>query len=255
MIIDRLIARWALVAALTNYAAAPFPTLLGKMVFDSRIEPVEDFQDLRTLPICVVYTDYDKDGWRHHSIKRPRVLSITLEVLVAQVGKAPPEADAEYALAYPETDSETEAFLDILEHQIRVALDADNAAAECWRHLFQAASNVVSRRGATAEGGNKLAARQITVEAVMPGGTTQGVLAPPIAAFLDDIVAKEHYYAEYADKVRALYEAPASLSAAQQLIAAMGWSHDLSGKLGYEPGGSVVLPSDVVWVTSGGGSP
>lgn len=255
MIIDRLVARWALVATLTNYATAPFPTLLGKMVFDSRIEPVEDFKEMPTLPICVVYTDYDKDGWRHHSIKRPRVLSVTLEVLVAQVGKAPDDADADYALAYPETDSETEAFLDILEHQIRVSMDADNAAAECWRHLFHAATNIVSRRGATAEGGSKLAARQITLETVIPGGTTQGVVAPPIAAFLDEIIAHGHPYAEYADKVRALYEAPASMSAAQQVISAMGWSHDVARKIGYEPGPAVLLPQNVVWQNPGGGWP
>ena len=159
MNLDRLVVRLAAVSALNNFLQPPFPTLAGDKIFDSRIEAVEDFKTKVMFPIAVVYTDYDKNHWAHQSLNNEdRLLTATFEILIAQISEIPDEGG--FLVERPNTDSELETSLDIFEMQIAEALRADNPAADCWRHLMYHYNEVTSRRGATTEGGQKLAARQ-----------------------------------------------------------------------------------------------
>ena len=106
-----------------------------RKISDSRIEPVEDWKHDVLLPLCVVYTDHDKDHWYHASANLgDRTLTVTFELLIAQIS----DPEAGFVLEQPNTDSELETSLDIFELQISNALRADNAAANCWRHLCMA---------------------------------------------------------------------------------------------------------------------
>ena len=248
---DRLVVRLAAVAALNNFLRAPFPTLAGGMIFDSRIQPMEDFKTKKVFPFCIVYTDYDRDHWEHHTVnvKTDRLLTVTFELLVAQVTELP--HDEGFVVSQPNTDSELETTLDIFEYQVAKAFKADNAAADCWRHLMVSYVNVISRRGATVEGGSKLAARQITVEAKMPRGPANGALAPAVAHFLDELEKHEEYQ-ERVPVIREMYQSAASLSHAEQLLQTMGWTSEAGHLIGYERGPEVLLPDDIVYVDQSG---
>ncbi len=250
---DRLVVRLAAVAALSNFGQAPYPTLAGNHVYDSRIEPVEDWKEDVLFPVCVVYTDYDKDHWNHHTSNlEERLLTVTFELLIAQITELPEAEGGGFMIAQPNTDSELETSLDIFEIQISNALRANNVASECWRHLMHSYINVISRRGATVEGGTKLAARQITVESRTPRGPTNGAIAPTIASFLNEL-EKHDDYQDRVPAIRQLYQEPASMSGAEQMIRAMGWTNESAEKLGYiRP--LVVLGQPVV-VTGPDGEP
>lgn len=243
---DRLVLRWAWVHALNNFSTAPFPTLAGNRIYDSKIEPAEDFKEDQVLPLCVVYTDYDRYHWLHQSLNnRDRLLTVTLELLVAQITELPD--DAGFSVQYPNTDPELEAALDLFEVQVARAFRANNAAAACVRHFMPAIHDIISRRGATVEGGYKLAARQITIEAKVPRGPTNGAIAPHVATFLDALEEFDDYKPLIAD-VRAAYASDAALTPSEQLIAAMGWTPTTGAMLGHESGPSVTLPSNIQWL-------
>lgn len=250
---DRLVARLAAVSALNNFMQVPWPTLAGDKIFDSRIEPVEDFKENVAFPVCVVYTDYDRDHWDHHTtVRTDRLLTVTFELLIAQISEK--TDDGSFVVSQPGTDSELEVSLDIFEIQIAEALRADNPAANCFRHLMHSYVNVISRRGATVEGGQKLAARQITVESKVPRGPANGLIAPAVAAFLDELEQHDDYE-DRVPAIRALYQSPGSLTAAEQMMRAMGWSDEVAGKLCYRRGPVVTLGTPVVYHVEAGSQP
>lgn len=247
---DRLVARLATVMALNNFSQGPFPTVAGNLIFDSRIEPVEDFKQDVVFPVCVVYTDYDRDHWNHHTlVGKDRLLTVTFELLIAQVSEAPEPGT--YMIGSPNTDSELETSLDIFEMQIAHALQADNVAADCWRHIMYTPVNTISRRGATVEGGAKLAARQVTVESKVPRGPANGTIAPTVEAFLSRL----EQHADFTDRVpaiRQLYTRGSSASASAQLMAASGWSDRVATALGHSRIPSGLLPQTIQWLDSTG---
>lgn len=221
--------------------------MAGAKIFNSRIEPVEDWKHDVLLPLCVVYTDHDKDHWVHALTNfGDRTLAVTFELLIAQISPVSSDPQAGFVLDQPNTDSELETSLDIFELQISNALRADNAAANCWRHLVYSYASVISRRGATAEAGAKLAARQITVEGLTPKGPTNGTIPPAIVAFLDELERHEDY-ADRVPGVRELYQAPGSLTAAEQLIRTMGWADEALTALGYRRQ-EVFRKEPIVWL-------
>lgn len=249
MNLSRLVIRTSAIAALNNFRGPPWPTIAGSHIYDSRIEPTESAQPDVAFPICVVYTDYDKDHWDHHSLAhRDRLLTVTFELLIAVVTQ---EEEGQYRVEYPLTDSELETSMDIFEAQVARALRANNPAADCWRHHMSGIVNIISRRGATVEGGQKLAARQITVESKVPRGPANGTVPLPVRTFLDRLKS----YPDFAERVPAIedmYAAEASLTEAERLLAVMGWSDMAAGMLGYQRGPVVTLGTPVTWLQPNG---
>lgn len=241
MSINRLITRLAVVSALNNFMRAPYPTLAGDKIFDSKIVPIEDMKEDVAFPMCVVYSDYDANHWVKTQRKKPRLMTLTLELLVIQLKKADPSSGFDYELGYPETDSEIEMSLDLFETQIGRAMSANNSAASCFNHLCPAIDNCVSRRGASVEGGQRLAARQITLECATANDFGSGTIPNTIEAFLAELEAVE----DYADRVpiiRDAMTAPASLSAADRMMQNIGWSREVAEKSGYGFGSIAVPP-------------
>ncbi len=249
MILNRLVLRLAAVSAISNFQEEPYPTLAGPHIFDSRIEPIENTTGNVAYPLCVIYTDYDKDAPTNGATaSRDRIVTLTFELLCAVITK---EDDLNFRVEYPVTDSELELSLDIFEAQIFRALQADNLAAETFRYLVYAYHNTISRRGATVEGGQKLAARQVTLEVKCLRDPLDGTMPPKIAEFLDELDRR----GEFGDRVAAIREVYPSATAPTDGVAiarAFGYSNAVSDALGVSVDTVSVLPAAVTWLDPNG---
>jgi hypothetical protein len=250
---NRLVYRMSAVSALNNLETAPYPTIAGRNIFDSKIEPMEDYPEGSAFPICVIYTDYDQNHWSSWTtIQEKRLLTTTFELLIVQSKDRGDDPDAPFQLLSPYTDSEMETALDIFEQQLFDALTADNPAAECFRSLTVSVENIISRRGATTESGQRLSARQITLEANVLRDPIPGALPAYIASFLDAIELKEDYAARVAE-IRGLYTSGQSIPEWEKLLKIMGWSDQVAGALGTPRSGPMsVLPPNVTWLKADG---
>lgn len=253
MSFNRLLTRWSVVCALNNYLAEPYPTLAGPNIFDSKIEPVEDMAQARAFPCCVVYTDYDEDPWgKAQKIETDRLLTVTLELLIVQAtvqqGQSPPI----YSLECPSTDSEIESTLDIFETQIYRALAAGTVASDAFNYLCPAYKKVISRRGASVEGGHKLAARQITLEMKSVRDNTKGIIPEPLAPFVDRLETFPDYQDRIAE-LRDVMTAPAAMTDEQQYMLTLGYSTQLMEALALKKDQAKVLPPNITFLNPNGG--
>lgn len=250
MSVYRTITRLAVVSALNNYMKEPYPTLAGPYIFDSKIEPVEDMATDTAFPCVVVYTDYDKDQWtkagRSHA---DRVMSLTLELLVVQ--RDSEKADGSYKLECPMTDSEIESTLDVLEAQVFKALTAGGEASDAFNFICTGYINTISRRGASVEGGLRLAARQITLE--------MKTLREPAIAVIPEVV--EHFllrldkspdYHDRVEDIRKSLTANNGISSGDMSAKFFGYTKDTAARLGSPTGRQTVLPPVIVYNLHGG---
>lgn len=245
MSLNRLIARLAVVHAFNNYMQEPWPTLAGPNIFDSKIEPVEEMKFDKVFPCVVVYTDYDKDHWnKARAAHQDRLMSITLELLIVQSAQG--DTPDTFKLNCPFTDSEIEMSLDILEVQIFRALSAGTEASDAFNYLCPGVQAVISRRGASVEGGERLAARQITLEMKALRDNVAGVIPPEVNAFLTKLEAHPDY-ADRIDDLRAIMTAPASDSAFQRAMNTFGYTRSLTSLLGGSPAADAVLPPSIAY--------
>lgn len=258
MSLYRLITRLAVVSALNNYLQAPWPTLAGPNIFDSKIEPVEDIQADRVFPCCVVYTDYDKDPFNKGAkVHANRMMTVTLELLIVQARQESPGNDGQgnplpavYRLDCPYTDSEIETSLDMFEVQIFRALTKGTEASDAFNYICPSYENVISRRGASIEGGVRLAARQLTMEMKALRDNIAGTIPDQIAAFL----AKLEQHADYEERVgeiRDMMTEAASDTASERTMRAFGYTRDLAGRLGTPPGPQILLPANITYNLEG----
>lgn len=251
MSMNRLLGRIAAVCALNNFGTAPFPTMAGEHIYDSKIEPIEDSKDDLVYPMCAVYTDYDKDHWNYGGgTTKNRLTTVTIELTVVQFQRqkpprgAPPGAPPIYQPMYPITDSELETSLDIFETQVFRALAAGNVASDVFSYLFPSYETAVSRRGASWEGGQRLAARQITLENKAARDLASGTVPALIGAFLDRLESFQDY-SDRVDDIRAMMLAPSSLNDNARLMQSIGWSTRVASMLGRPIILSGPLPSAV----------
>lgn len=175
---NRTALRLATKAALLGGGAAPYPTLAGANVFDSRNEPISDLTAEERVPVIVLRTDEDRRfGTIYKSAVRRLEMRIEASVLTARK-----EADGSISVGWPATDAGIEAFLDLLEYQITVALFGDDPWAEWWRRWK--VDEVVSQPVFTSpeEGRVKLAVRELTIRF---DGIQNDCLPPPVIA--DDL--------------------------------------------------------------------
>ncbi|KAB2666004.1 hypothetical protein F9K91_07695 [Brucella tritici] len=250
MSVYRSITRMAAVCALNNYLEEPWPTLAGPYIFDSKIEPVEDMKMDRVFPCVVVYTDYDKDPWpKAGRVHEDRFMSLTFEMLVVQTVETDGVAEP-YSLECPSTDSEIETTLDALEFQVFRALTEGTVASDAFNYLCPSYHNVVSRRGASVEGGLRLAARQVTVEMKAIRENATGVIPGDVQRFLDRLQIFPDYSERVGD-IEALLTANAADSPNDRAMKTLGYTHDLAEKLGSPTGAQPLLTTPIVWYHQG----
>ena len=249
MSVGRIVTRLAAVSALNNFLNAPWPTLAGPNIFDSKIEPVEDMKQARAFPCVVVYTDYDKNHWnKGRQSQKSRNMTVTLELLIVQA--AQDEGDG-FKLDCPVTDSEIEFSLDMLEAQAFQALMADNSAAQVFNYLNPSVENIVSRRGASTEGGHRLAARQLTLEMESIRDPIAGVVPASVAPFLADLEAFRDY-AHLVPEIRSLYERGSGQSFGELMARAFGYTQDTLHRIGSMTSTGYVLPPNITFLDPAG---
>ena len=249
MILNRLLLRIAAVTALSNYQEEPFPTLAGKHVFDSRIDPVATLHGHDLYPICVVYSDYDKDSLSFKNMRRKdRSLTLTFELFCGQIEE---HGQDEFVVTLPQTDSEIEMTLDLLEDEIYHGLTASNLASDTFNTIAYGIENVISRRGASYEGGQKLAARQVTMETTCLKDPTPGLVPDYARDFLAELENRGEYQTRV-PAIRAALERGASCSDAEKAIKAGGLPRLSGHHIGYQTGPVATLGPIVKWLDSTG---
>ncbi|GHB34060.1 hypothetical protein GCM10007094_23870 [Pseudovibrio japonicus] len=248
MSLERIFLRLATVAALTNFYQDPYPTVAEGRVFDSKVVPNDDlFGSLKDeikefKPVCVVYTDYDKDLLNHHTVRPSdeRIMTVTLELFCATLDQDEVDGEDAVSLVYPGTDSELEILLDVFEHQVFESLFlGTNSASEYVKFAVRALKNVVSRRGATFEGGQKLAARQVTLEIATGRLTPNRKLPIQLSKFLDELATLDQH-AHQIPKLRALYERNGT--ELENKHGWLGYTDAVSKALGAEQFGTLTIP-------------
>lgn len=248
MSIYRTIARLAAVTSLNNFMQEPWPTLAGQYIFDSKIEPVEDMKHDIMFPCVVIYTDYDKDHWKKAGrVHEERVMSLTLELLVVQsIQDKDEQSKPIYKLECPMTDSEIESALDTLESQAFRALTLGTVSSDAFNYICPTYHNTISRRGASVEGGLRLAARQITLEMKALREPMTGVIPPIIEAFLERLESFDDYKDRVPD-IRAILTEDASETANTAAMRLLGTTRPLANLLGAPSGAVPVLPPNIVY--------
>jgi hypothetical protein len=167
MSLARLALRLATIEALRPTAAVlagmGFPTIAGIQVLDSSVEPIEDLKPDQAQPIIGVYTEHD-DGMAGQKRGGPPFLStVDLVFEISVVVKVASGSDPTvFVVADPETDSELEASLDLLEAQIKFVL-LYGPTGQIWQSI--AHNKVHSPRSVphrSSEEGRRLAKRTMT---------------------------------------------------------------------------------------------
>ncbi|KZL17689.1 hypothetical protein PsAD2_03026 [Pseudovibrio axinellae] len=252
MILNRIVLRWAVVSALSNYMDEPLPTIAGRLIFDSKIEPVHTQKKDTVYPMCVVYTDYDFNGPPALGYERDkRTITITFEVFI---GAFDVDEDETFNLNLPNTDAELEYSLDMFEAQIFRALHGDNLACDAYRSLINSYDNVISRRGATVEGGSKVAARQITVEVLCDRDPIVGQPSEEVTAFLEELRSKGEY-GEYVEDLLEAYAFDKELSLSTQHAVHLNYPNKVREALGIpKPDAPVSITPEIVFHASNGSS-
>jgi hypothetical protein len=165
----RLATMEALAPTVCLNGAAPWPTLAGKHVFDSRLDPLEDLNPHESLPVVCVYTDHEEDyaGQKKGGPPFRQVVDLVFEISV--VARVPSDADPQvFELAYPETDAEMEASLDLLEAQIKFVL-LYHPGGKIWQDVTgRKVTDPRSVPHRSSEEGVRLARRTVTWKVEIP---------------------------------------------------------------------------------------
>lgn len=138
-------------------------TLAGAKVFDSAIDPIDVQARAAREPFIVVLTDEHSRTPSGGRDMRHGTDACELVIEVAVATKATAQDGTEEVII-PHTDAGMEFTLDLTCHQIGEALMGGTGAwSKLWRKFAFTVTQIVARRGASAETGVRFAARQIVV--------------------------------------------------------------------------------------------
>ncbi len=187
MSLTRTLTRIATVKALTG------ATLASDQVFDSAIDPYDTRVTVDARPMIVVYTDDEetevsgRGDWLQGG-----VCELVIEIVVAGLapdtpydapdpdGDGPHPDPAPRQLQIPRSDAGLELTLDMIEGQVIRTLTGDQEPwAQAWRGLVVTIIKRLSRRGASAEQGNRYAVRQLVISCEMVTDPAHGGVIGP----------------------------------------------------------------------------
>lgn len=137
MALTRLALRLATIESLCPEATivtGPYPTLAGKLIFDSLFDPIDDLQKDYQQPIVVVYTEDDDADSKAAGGGPPFLSIVDLCFELSVVVSSRPDQGADYEAFYPVADGELDATLDLLEAQVLFAL-FNAPTGKIWRDL------------------------------------------------------------------------------------------------------------------------
>jgi hypothetical protein len=164
-------------------------TLAENRVYDSAIDPIDLTIAENRQPILVVMTD------EHEAIPTGRDLFHTdasCDVIIEAAIASRVEIEGEVGITIPHTDEGMELVLDMMEHQVIAALTRERTAwSRVWMKLVPRVKRRLSRRGASAEGGVRFAARQIVLTCDLIEAPTDGAAIPDGSTWADVLAVME----------------------------------------------------------------
>lgn len=153
MSLKRTDLRRAAVATLSNLGRAPYPTIAGENVFDSRQDALQHHESDQDAPFILVYTDeaaaYLEASGMGGQYPWPILQTLAIEIAVTN------------ASASAETTPELEAKLDLLQQQVEDLLfdHSQNDHAKRFKKLYTRTLEAKSWRMASSASNNRLAMR------------------------------------------------------------------------------------------------
>ena len=162
MSLNRLALRLAAVSALGNNGVAPFPTLAGVSVYDSKLAPVDFSETDKQVPIVIVYSDKDNKNMRDGSgAGLDSDIDFLIEIAVGSFQGIKDDGGDAIEFVTLEMDSEVEAILDVLEWQVLQTLRSGGGTfGKIFRTYTKNLQAAESER-ASIEGNNRTAIRQL----------------------------------------------------------------------------------------------
>lgn len=207
MSIHRTALRLAACMALTNGYTAPYPTLAGGRVFDSRIDPLQGLADTDLVPtIIVTAEDHQGENLSPTSGGPPfgNIVDLTLDLSIGLGG------NADGIPRMIESEPELEAALDWMEARAQWALylDPHNVWGAKFREIaIQTSgwrSNVYRERDANV----RLSARQVIAQVRLAAGPSLDLgatgIPAPLGPLLEAIIADAGPFAETAQAIQDL---------------------------------------------------
>lgn len=171
MSLTRTALRLTAVEALNPTGAQPtdLPTIAGRNVLDSQMDPFDDLAPKMQRPHVVVYTEEDSatSGQTRGGPPFLRTASLVFELSVVAMAELPNEPN-KYAPAVPVTDPETEAALDLLEAGIRYALIYGPTGALFRKLTGSRIVSIDSVAHRSSEESIRLAMRTVTFRVIIP---------------------------------------------------------------------------------------
>lgn len=167
-------ARIATVAALQRGGVAPYPTIAGPRIYDSRKEDITDILPDDRAPVVVVRTGADTRTFQQNNMSSSRAISRTLDIQIEYGIATAYEIKDEFGVpqlvpGWPEVSSTLEAMLDLLGFQIGAALFGLSPWAAWWGRRWRKMQVNTHPIYDTSEGGNvQLAARIMTITVSAP---------------------------------------------------------------------------------------
>jgi hypothetical protein len=162
--------RVATVNALSNGFQEPYPTIAGPIIFDSKMDNLQNTFEESLVPVVIVYTEDDEHTQQNKSGSGQggvyRKIQLLIELAIGSYSEVKSE-DGEPSAAFSmlQTDAEIEAMMDLFEQQIRNALrHPTNVHSAHWQGLVSSILSWESQPGRSAKGDNRLAMRQIIIE-------------------------------------------------------------------------------------------
>lgn len=128
--LSRLALRIAVCEALAPTGASVFPTIAGPRVYDTRVDSLDSLDALDARPMVIVYAEehISEPYGRARQPADAQTVTLTLELIIATRGEVAIEMDGGATeivgtIDAPPTDAQREALLDLLEAEVRRALD------------------------------------------------------------------------------------------------------------------------------------
>lgn len=128
--LSRLALRIAVCEALAPTNAAAFPTIARHRVYDTRVDSIDGLSEIDAAPMVIVYTEEHGSApyGRARAPADDQIVTLTLELILAVRGEIDVAMDdgttqTVGAVDTPVTDPAREAMLDLLEAEVRRALD------------------------------------------------------------------------------------------------------------------------------------
>lgn len=239
MSLNRLCLRLAAIVALSNNGQSPWPTAAEDRVFDGRIEPIESMvsQDA-PFPVILVETPVHENGLAGQKMDGKHFVDLVFDI---GLGLRAEGEDSAFTIALPQTDSELDTALDLIENQVHRAL----ARSEVFQSVCLGLVSVSSVL-APPEDNQRAAIRYVRyqVQVLRDSGVSRAVPQnlQPLLAALDANSA----FAERAGMIRAAFAEDAD--ATQSVLAMLDrkWSRETAEILGYSGlSAPVAWPSDI----------